>query len=427
MKKILAFLLVFIAAGFASTFCYQESANTSNQSGTDTCSNANYGGATAITNNWAGGAGTNTYDGNWGTYGATAIGGGYGIAYVNYTAPPGTIGANLIVKDGNGGTHNVSLTNYANPRIAMVSCKNADMSNADGYTWSGINVGACNAQSIASSYEWNGTTFVSLFTDFEMYRAVYEEGIWWENAEPPPALIDSFICSSTDGCDLANVAYTNNGSIRWSVIEEITQPSYLCYQESANTSNQSGTDGDCGLVYNGTYALTGVLDSNGDIDGNWASSARTTSGYGIRYVNYTPPVGVVSAKSTYKSFPSQNYTFIYDVLPNPLRLARVSCMDGDWTGADGYTWESPTCSGTKWKFYYLNGTNMIKYYEYASRNMYEEGIWWNISSATNSTKYAWYNTNRTATAFPPLHFPYQANVSFYAEGTGNSSIRYEVR
>lgn len=48
---------------------------------------------------------------------------------------------------------------------------------------------------------------------------------------------------------------------------------YYCYQESANTTNQTGIDGNCGLNYNGVYA-------------------NDSSTY--LYVNYTVPSGVIT-------------------------------------------------------------------------------------------------------------------------------------
>lgn len=79
-----------------------------------------------------------------------------------------------------------------------------------------------------------------------------------------------------------------------------TEVSYLydsytdvkCYQESANTTNQSGTDGDCGLNYSGNV----VLDGNGVnmdnlIDGDWTTFSYVSSGSpdAYTYINYSKP------------------------------------------------------------------------------------------------------------------------------------------
>jgi hypothetical protein len=50
-----------------------------------------------------------------------------------------------------------------------------------------------------------------------------------------------------------------------------------CYQESANTSNQSGTDGSCGLDYSGSYAVDGsITDLANAYDGDWGTLAFQT-------------------------------------------------------------------------------------------------------------------------------------------------------
>jgi hypothetical protein len=67
----------------------------------------------------------------------------------------------------------------------------------------------------------------------------------------------------------------------------------VCYQESANTSNQKGTDGDCGLNYTGSYFYDdgdGFFGGAGDrslmIDGDWETGI-----YSQRLIiNYTKPI-----------------------------------------------------------------------------------------------------------------------------------------
>ena len=71
---------------------------------------------------------------------------------------------------------------------------------------------------------------------------------------------------------------------------------FSCYQESANTTNQSGTDGSCGQVYNGSYACQGTFaspttDCPQMSDGNYSTGGivNATGSPAIMYVNYTKP------------------------------------------------------------------------------------------------------------------------------------------
>lgn len=62
-----------------------------------------------------------------------------------------------------------------------------------------------------------------------------------------------------------------------------------CYQESANVSNQTGIDGNCGLFYNGTYLTVGGNPTNWT-DGNWSTFTPNNSTNQTLYVNYTKPL-----------------------------------------------------------------------------------------------------------------------------------------
>jgi hypothetical protein len=76
-------------------------------------------------------------------------------------------------------------------------------------------------------------------------------------------------------------------------VEEIT-----CYQESANISNQTGIDGDCGLNYDGAYFITNIGDKWNDpeniVDGDWDTGADATIGTQYAYMNYTKPLKSIS-------------------------------------------------------------------------------------------------------------------------------------
>jgi hypothetical protein len=75
---------------------------------------------------------------------------------------------------------------------------------------------------------------------------------------------------------------------------------WICNQESANTTNQTGTDGDCNLTYNGAYANNSFLtNTEYSYDGNWSTNGIYSGGYDFPstcstnpsayYVNYSLP------------------------------------------------------------------------------------------------------------------------------------------
>jgi hypothetical protein len=87
MKKIFILLLGILLLGLTSaTYCYQESANVENQSGTDNCVGMNYEGS--VTGN----GDSDWYDGNWST-GDHYLSTTDHIMYSNYSLPKGFISA----------------------------------------------------------------------------------------------------------------------------------------------------------------------------------------------------------------------------------------------------------------------------------------------------------------------------------------------
>ncbi|HQT45134.1 MAG TPA: hypothetical protein PLO51_04090, partial [Candidatus Micrarchaeota archaeon] len=133
--------------------------------------------------------------------------------------------------------------------------------------------------------------------------------------------------------------------------------SQSCYQESANTPNQTGIDGSCGLNYSGSYATAisgpaiGWDNYSAIVDGDWGTSSTISdTNYGsdvYLYINYTKPANAIntslwqmksSLKETNQSIPASCWN------QNPLQL-RSYIYDGSietdvyfdcWTGT-GWT------------------------------------------------------------------------------------------
>jgi hypothetical protein len=80
----------------------------------------------------------------------------------------------------------------------------------------------------------------------------------------------------------------------WAVWGNISQVVHTnCYQESANTTNQTGIDGDCGLNYNGIISSTGSSINN-LVDGSWNTQLSYASVINTN-ITYIPPIGNYTA------------------------------------------------------------------------------------------------------------------------------------
>jgi hypothetical protein len=140
-----------------------------------------------------------------------------------------------------------------------------------------------------------------------------------------------------------------------------------CYQESANTSNQTGTDGSCGLNYTGgSYStIESWTNLNNAYDGNWSNYACASPG-GTLYINYSKSANVVSALWKNSDGGGQfNITILSTCLSRSRLELRI--LDTD-------------CSTTQYDCY--NGT----WQALSSRSngvIYEEAMWWNISTTTS--------------------------------------------
>jgi hypothetical protein len=81
----------------------------------------------------------------------------------------------------------------------------------------------------------------------------------------------------------------------------------LCYQESAMVSNQTGIDGDCGLLYTGNYSVDGAWSVSPTLiyDGDWYTGGGASSGTARLWINYSIPIGATGA--LWQIFSDNNY------------------------------------------------------------------------------------------------------------------------
>ena len=164
MKTALIWALVFIllingVIGFGS-WCYQESANVSNQGGLDGSCSLNYSGIYGFAGSWVTSQ-NNLIDGDWATS-AQKIGPD-AYLYINYTKPPNSLNTSLWqIKDG-GGTKNLTIPQdcwiYNDTRLIFFA-------------------GSASTGSYFYCYNSSTLTLQLLWHNASM-TTIYEESMWW--------------------------------------------------------------------------------------------------------------------------------------------------------------------------------------------------------------------------------------------------------
>ncbi len=147
-----------------------------------------------------------------------------------------------------------------------------------------------------------------------------------------------------------------------------------CYQETANDSTVTSTNpilanGDCGLIFTGSYNIIGTwTNGNQVIDGNWDSAG--TSSNGQIYMNYTkPPYSISSSLWQTKE----------GIVLNPIQnLSLSSCWNGF---IDKLVFRVNVSTGIQNNWDCNDGTNWINLRTSTTGraiNFNEEAIWWRI-------------------------------------------------
>lgn len=236
------------------------------------------------------------------------------------------------------------------------------------------------------------------------------------NITAPPLIIN--LISDGDTLNL-NWSITDNNLDSCWYEYNLTPIEYYpnCYQESVNTSNQTGLDGGCTLNYTGTYnPIQAAFDDPSKIyDGNFSTYSEV-SGVGTAGMisNYSKPdntlSAVLKARMGNLSSPIKNYTLPSDCLRSITKIRMTSILNA--TG-DGRTllqcW-----TGTIWDNIENNAIQVP-----GNARVYEEALFWNVSTASNSLTCA----DNTTT------FEYvrgRNNITIFANDTighSNSSIR----
>ena len=196
----------------------------------------------------------------------------------------------------------------------------------------------------------------------------------------------------------------------------------VCYQESANISDQSGTDGNCGLNYSGNYDFNNNLN-----DGDWTTSFLS----GQRYNELTYVV------------PNCNPSSAIWVVKDKGGISRLSIpeniSDLDVLNFKIESTSTGTSAIARWRYINSTGAEILlhQYYsqwDFSGYNGYEEAIEWNCvspNSEIQNTEFPQLSVNNTviwslfgsflnvsnATLFTLNDSSSEKNTSFYESDT----------
>lgn len=166
----------------------------------------------------------------------------------------------------------------------------------------------------------------------------------------------------------------------------------LCYQESANTSNQTGVDGNCGLNYSGNYSYSTSANWVGSVTNTYDGDFATSSSFGepgaFLVVNYSKPsitfpngtwqyktlIGGVSPPNTINyTLSSSNSCFTYNNNWSAFRFRETTFDNG--SNIFGFSIE---CYNGTWDTVLKNG-----FFDSVNNGfqIYEDAMWWGIDTA----------------------------------------------
>jgi len=214
--------------------------------------------------------------------------------------------------------------------------------------------------------------------------------------------------------DLTRWLSVPEGTLLTNAVLNLSGWGYECYQESANTSNQIGIDGNCGLIYNGSYDYSdggGFYGGGGDrtllVDGDW-----DTYTYNQRLrINYTKPL----FSNKYSKWKIKDFYVSGDKIAN--LIINESC----WNAYNDKIVLKTITTGSGLNFYSsfqcYNSTNWITMASYYSgeefNQLFEESMLWEIypsspSLQINNTK-VWNHTGEFNTSAQTSNFAQTIN------------------
>lgn len=190
----------------------------------------------------------------------------------------------------------------------------------------------------------------------------------------PWAWINASVNSTADTCraEVDGVNYTMSNTT-------VSAAAINCYQESANTTNQTGIDGNCGLSYTGAHGYSGFYynyDKNKTTDGNWTSYGCVDIG-GTLHTNYSVPSSVVvgAVLQVKASNVYWNVSIPSDCSNNQALQLKIKMSNMNLSGSY-FTTSCFNNSASNW--YDIDTKSMPG----GSNCIYEEAVLWNTTNTT---------------------------------------------
>jgi hypothetical protein len=194
----------------------------------------------------------------------------------------------------------------------------------------------------------------------------------------------------------------------------------VCYQESSNTSNQTGIDGSCGLSYTGNYYYDDYWENPSALyDGDWGTSTNQNKTYNLNanyYVNYTKPFN-----ATYGSYLKISYAF---TLLNYTYTIPSSCLNPTVQLKVHTSCNDLSCLSASEEIYCYDSTNWTLIdtkYGLGNNVIAEEAMVWNI--IVNKTTLGAGNRTINWTGLPNNQYWYNVTVCDQVDFCTSTSTR----
>jgi hypothetical protein len=336
MKRLIIFLLLafVLSTGLVSAnWCYQESANIMNQSGTDDDCGLNYDGLQTSTSQWrtsGGGASQGlTHDGSFGTYEIPLYGASNVYVDVTYIKPIGASSAVWTYKNF------FSTDNLTIPSSCWNHSQNNITLRYEAYY--SINPSYLNLSCLSDSgYE---SLFYSNTGSDSRVSRFYEEGVYWYIQEIPEVESvytipdNNFLFQDVTG--YCNVSDDNGANVDYEYLWFVNDVSFSggqtygsCVQEDANTSNF------CGAKQN---TLTNSLYTNGIDNEFFTYLTNPNNMFDDDWSTYASFSGLSLTSNIYYKIPehtsSADYTINVDGV-NYTNTIPSECISDSWPYSD---------------------------------------------------------------------------------------------
>jgi hypothetical protein len=182
-----------------------------------------------------------------------------------------------------------------------------------------------------------------------------------------------------------------------------TNGSFNCYQESYNTSNQTGLDGRCVLNYSGGYSNSTQWDNiNNTNDGSIITYGNIHSGlYGTFNITYVKPrniTGAILSSYLWSTTPYGINNFNFSIPPECLNYSETYLIIGFNSSLLGSVYANFSCYTSNTTYIILNMSRVCAVG--ACAKLYEESIYWNVTDYTPVLSYT--PTSRASTLLDKL-------------------------